>query len=307
MGATSASSWPALSICCGGADAGCAAGGGGVCADATCGTANNSATAKSFIVSLIKIASRCSPDLCERFSNLYSFVLYPLSHRLAQCRKCDFRPADDIKIMSSSRHRLRLRKCPFAAHDLRPRSIEAHRIVPARHDRQAVRNFAVATAELDRDRAIVAFLRRDIVERIGVVLVLLVEAGGVVDADRPETVDRHVLDREPIDRLAVVARRRDVEIDRRLVGVATPGRGGCDQMTDRIDLVLGAERVLEVGHCRAKDEKRVAYLLLADRIPVRDFELAGALLADLDRILQGVDLNDILRVNRVDKGAYAHR
>src|ERR1700722_19968901 len=172
MGATSASSWPAVSICCGGAEAGCAGGGGGVCAKATCGTANNSATAKSFIVSLIKIASRYSPHLRERFSNLYSFVLYPLSHRLAQCRKCDFRAADDIKIMSSSRHRLRLRKCPFAAHDLRPRPIEPHRIVPSRHDRQAIRNFAVAAAEPDRDRAAVAFLRRNIVERIGIVRIL---------------------------------------------------------------------------------------------------------------------------------------
>src|SRR5580704_6544155 len=175
MGATSASSCPGASNCCAGADAGCD-GGGGVCADAACGTANNSATVKSFIVSLIKIASRYSPHLRERFSSLYSFVLYPLSRMLAQYRKCDFRAAGDINIVSPSRHRLRLRECPFAAHDLRLRPIEAHRIVPAGHDRQAVRNFAVAAAELDRDRAVVAFLRRDIVERIGVVRILLVVA-----------------------------------------------------------------------------------------------------------------------------------
>jgi hypothetical protein len=41
------------------------------------------------------IASRYSPHLRGRFSNLYSFALYPLSHRLAQRRKCDFRAAGD--------------------------------------------------------------------------------------------------------------------------------------------------------------------------------------------------------------------
>src|SRR5580704_7244453 len=287
MGATSASSWPAVSNCCGGAAAGCD-GGGGVCANATCGTANNSATAKSLIVSLIMIASRYSPHLAGDF--LVCTLSYSICFRTglpSAANAISVPPAMD-QFASPSRHRLR--ECPFAAHDLRLRPIEAYRIVPAGHDRQAVRNFAVATAELDRDRAIVAFLRRDVVERIGVVLVLLVVAGGVIDADRPETVDRHVLDREPIDGFAVVVRRRDVEIDRRLVGIAAPARGGADQMADRIDLVLGAERVLEVGHRRAEDEERVAHLLLADRIPVRDFELAGALLTDFDRVLQGVDL-----------------
>src|SRR5262245_40040751 len=37
--------------------------------------------------------------------------------------------------------------------DFRARTVETHRVVPARHCRQAVRYFAVAAAELDGDRA----------------------------------------------------------------------------------------------------------------------------------------------------------
>src|SRR5580704_6420172 len=110
MGATSASSWPALSNCCAGADAGCD-GGGGVCADASCGSANTSATAKSLNVSLIMIASRYSPHLRGRFSLLYLIVLYPLSHRLAQSRQRDFRSAGNRR---RSVHFLQRRRRPFA-------------------------------------------------------------------------------------------------------------------------------------------------------------------------------------------------
>ena len=91
MGATSASSWPAVSNCCAGADAGCA--GGGVCAKTACDATHNKATASSLMVSLNMIASRHSPQLHRRFLTLYSFVLYLLSHRLAQYRNCDFRGA----------------------------------------------------------------------------------------------------------------------------------------------------------------------------------------------------------------------
>src|SRR5580692_2791638 len=84
IGATSASSCPALSNCCDGADAGCD---GGVCADAACGSANTSATAKSLIVSLIMIASgtrhNCAGDF-QVCTLSYSIALYLLSHRLAQ-------------------------------------------------------------------------------------------------------------------------------------------------------------------------------------------------------------------------------
>jgi len=50
--------------------------------------------------------------------------------------------------------RLRLREFPFAVPDFGARPIEPDRVVPALHDRQAVRNLAVTGAELDGDRAI---------------------------------------------------------------------------------------------------------------------------------------------------------
>ena len=74
---------------------------------------------------------------------------------------------------------------------------------------------AVAAAELNGDRPVGVCLRGDIVERIGVSRVGLEIALGVVDADRPEAVDRNVLDVEPVDRIAVVFGRDDVEIDAR--------------------------------------------------------------------------------------------
>ena len=61
----------------------------------------------------------------------------------------------------ASQHGLGLRECPFAIQDFGARAIEAHHVVPASHDRQAVRNFAVAAAELDGDRAVGVFGDRD--------------------------------------------------------------------------------------------------------------------------------------------------
>jgi hypothetical protein len=43
-------------------------------------------------------------------------------------------------------------KGPFAVQDLGARAIEAHQVIPALHDRQAVGDLAVAAAELDVDR-----------------------------------------------------------------------------------------------------------------------------------------------------------
>jgi hypothetical protein len=62
-------------------------------------------------------------------------------------------------------------------------------------------------AELDCGRAVGVFLRRYVVKPVGVEIVLLVVAFGVVKADRPEAVDWHVFDGEPVDCLAVVLRR----------------------------------------------------------------------------------------------------
>jgi hypothetical protein len=51
--------------------------------------------------------------------------------------------------------------------NLRTWTIEAHRINPALQDGQAVGSLAVAAAELDSDRTVLAFLRRDIVNCSG--------------------------------------------------------------------------------------------------------------------------------------------
>ena len=121
------------------------------------------------------------------------------------------------------------------------RAIEANRVVPARHDRQAVLDLAVAATELDRDRAVAVLLCRNVVERIGVEIVLLEVALCIVDTDRPERVDWNVLDVELVDGRAVVVFRCDVQIGRILVGIASPGRRGSDEMPDRLDLRLCAE------------------------------------------------------------------
>src|SRR5262249_16132911 len=96
-------------------------------------------------------------------------------------------------------HRLCLGELPGAVEDFPPRAVEAYQVVPARRGRQAVGGLAVADAELDRDRAVLVFLRRQVVERVRVVLVLLEIALGVVDADRPEGVNGYVLDGQPVN------------------------------------------------------------------------------------------------------------
>src|SRR5882672_2937126 len=60
-------------------------------------------------------------------------------------------------------HRLRLRKFPGPVQDFGAWTIEPHRIVPTRHDRQAVRDLAVTASELDGDRAIGLFPGGDVV------------------------------------------------------------------------------------------------------------------------------------------------
>src|SRR5262245_54486048 len=63
-------------------------------------------------------------------------------------------------------HRLGLRKLPRAVDDFLSRPAEAHPVVPAPRDRQAVERFPVAAAELDRDRTVLPLLRPDAVERV---------------------------------------------------------------------------------------------------------------------------------------------
>src|SRR6185437_7826103 len=57
---------------------------------------------------------------------------------------------------------------------------------------------------------------------------------GVVDGDRPEAVDRHVLDVELVDCRAIVLCGRRGEIERVFLWIAAPAHGGADQMPHRI-------------------------------------------------------------------------
>src|SRR5260370_40324116 len=66
---------------------------------------------------------------------------------------------------------LRLWEFPCAVEDFGSRAKEAHRVVPALHDRQAIGNFAVAAAELDGDRPVRALFRGHLIHGIGVELV----------------------------------------------------------------------------------------------------------------------------------------
>jgi hypothetical protein len=76
-------------------------------------------------------------------------------------------------------------------------------MAPAIHDREAVRNLAVATAELNGDRTISILLGRDVVQRVSAVRILLIIAFGVVEADRPEAIDRYAMDRRFLRIVAV--------------------------------------------------------------------------------------------------------
>src|SRR5690348_5987823 len=75
--------------------------------------------------------------------------------------------------------------------DFRSRAEETYRVIPSGRDRQAVRDLAVAAAELDGDGTIRTLPCRDAVHRIGVVRVRLEVTLAVVDGQGPETVDRH--------------------------------------------------------------------------------------------------------------------
>jgi hypothetical protein len=48
----------------------------------------------------------------------------------------------------------------LAVQDFGARTIKPHGVVPTLHNRKAIRNLAVATAELDANRAVVVFLRQ---------------------------------------------------------------------------------------------------------------------------------------------------
>ena len=75
-------------------------------------------------------------------------------------------------------------------------------------------------------------------------------------------------------------------------------------MPNFVHLVSGSERALGVGESFGQYQKGVADLLLACLIPVGDFEPARtAGLRDRDRVLQGMNLLDILRIIWIDEYA----
>src|SRR6266513_5903119 len=77
-------------------------------------------------------------------------------------------------------------------------------------------------------------------------------------------------------------------------------------MSHRINLsLLIAEHASCIGNRLTKLQKRSVYLPEACFIPVGDFECARTLLAHRERILQGADLLNILRVRWIDQ--HAHR
>src|SRR3977135_2118473 len=58
-------------------------------------------------------------------------------------------------------HALRHREFPCAVEGFGARAIEPHHVIPAWHSRQAIRNRAVAAAELNGDQAVRIYLGGD--------------------------------------------------------------------------------------------------------------------------------------------------
>src|SRR6516165_9465863 len=114
-------------------------------------------------------------------------VLQPFAAGVAQS------PAEPGRPDANSIHGLSLGKSPGAMQNLGAGPIEAHRINPALRDRQTIGSCTIAAAKLDGHRAVFALLRGDVVNGIGVKLVRLEVALGVVDGDLPEGIYRHVL------------------------------------------------------------------------------------------------------------------
>src|SRR5690606_8943177 len=116
--------------------------------------------------------------------------------------------------LPASAARLRGREGPGTVEDLAARAVQPHHVVPAIGDRQAVGDSGRAVSELDPGGAVLALLRGHAVDDVGIQVVRLEVALAVVDADRPEGIDRHLADVELVDRAAVVLLREHVQVDR---------------------------------------------------------------------------------------------
>jgi hypothetical protein len=96
-------------------------------------------------------------------------------------------------------------------------------------------------------RAIFAFLCRDIVQRVRVIFVGLEIALSVVNADRPETVDGNVFDRQLIRRCSVVLTGSYIQIKGVLLRITALCSCRTNQVPHRIDFFLFAEHAFCVG------------------------------------------------------------
>ena len=72
-------------------------------------------------------------------------------------------------------------------------------------------------------------------------------------------------------------------------------------MPHGIDLLAAPSGPPQVGQCLAENEERIAYFFLAGRVPIGRLQFPDAVLADRDRILQGMDLLGIVRIGRIDQ------
>src|SRR5215831_8044431 len=172
--------------------------------------------------------------------------------------------------LKRSIHWLRLGEFPGAVQNFGAGAIEPRRPIPSIHNRQAIRNLAVAAAELDRHRAVRVLCCGDVIEIIGVILILLEIALRVIDADGPESVDRHSCGNgQPIDRLAVIPGGRVADIKRDRLRVAAPTRRSAYDMPYRVDLTLLAERPPHIFDSRCEHQKRIADLVETGLVPIR--------------------------------------
>src|SRR5260370_31661396 len=105
----------------------------------------------------------------------------------------------------------------------------------------------------------------------------------------------------------VGAVRRHIEIEGVFLGKASPKSSASDQVAHRVVLLSLAEHALCIGDGVAQHKESIADLLLTDAVEIWDVISSGALLLDLDSVLQAVDLFHILRILRIDQNADYHR